>query len=197
LARRPRDRREGHLHAVSQRKVVVTPVLGPLEDPDLRKPGLCSPSSGTNSTGYTVAPLQKSGVGVGDLTARTGFHLRSTPRGGPNGGSGNGQVSTGAGKGNELTLPNGPLPRFKKPHSGGVAKGMDHPSQLDLPPHPHGNLDVSNPSGPKTPSVLVGNPHLNNCDPPGVVGNPPCQQIERLSQAHFVGGDPPFETPKN
>ena len=32
--------------------------------------------------------------------------------------------------------------------------------------------------------------------PPGVDGNPPFQQIERLSQAHFVGGDPPFEDPK-
>ena len=98
---------------------------------------------------------------MGDLTARTGFHLRSTPRGGPNGGSGNGQISTDARKGKELILPNRLLYRFEKPHSGGVAKGMVRPLQLDLPPHPHGNLDVSNPSGPKTPSVLVGNPHLN------------------------------------
>ena len=38
---------------------------------------------------------------------------------------------------------------------------------------------------------------LEKEDTPGVVGDPPCQQIERLSQALVVGGNPPFETPQN
>ena len=202
----PSDRRGGQVHAVCQRKVVVTPVLGPLEDPDLRKQGLCSPSSGPQSTGCTVAPLPKLGAGMGDLTTRTDFHSGLTQCSDPEEETGNGQVSTGAGKGNELALPHGPLLRFQEPHSRGVARGMVHPLQLDLPPHPHGNLDVLSPSGPIKPPVLVGNPHLNNCDiqfflekedTPGVVGDPPCQQIERLSQALVVGGNPPFETPQN